>query len=127
LAARWRRAQRRSFRVSPALYRKLGYNAAADFAPIGLIGSTPNALAVHPSVPAATIAEFIALAKSRPGKLNYASAGLAKALALPDTHRRLTDQSVQPNPLTPGKYAAFIRAERAKWAKVVKDVGIPQK
>ena len=52
------------------------------------------------------------------------SAGLATALALPDTRKRLADQSIQPKPLTPEKFAAFIRAERAKWAKVVKDVGI---
>src|SRR5262245_36264752 len=64
-----------SLAVSPALYRKLPYDPAA-FSPIGLIGSTPNALVVHPSIPAATIAEFIAHAKSQPGKLNYASAGV---------------------------------------------------
>jgi tripartite-type tricarboxylate transporter receptor subunit TctC len=225
-----------SLAVSPALYRKLGYDPAADFAPVGFIGSTPNALVVHPSLPAATIAEFIALAKSQPGKLNYASpgvgtspqlsmelfkmtaridvvhipykgagpalvdlmggqvdamvstvpsflaatragrirmlgvtsltrvpdlpdvptiaesgmpgfeviswqglctpagvpeavlvrisTGLAAALALPDTRKRLAEQGIQPNPLTPEEFAAFIRAERAKWAKVVKDVGI---
>jgi tripartite-type tricarboxylate transporter receptor subunit TctC len=225
-----------SLAVSPALYRKLGYDPDADFSPIGLIGSNPNALAVHPSLPAATVAEFIALAKSQAGKLNYASAGvgtspqlsmelfkttaridiihipykgagpavvglvggeaqamfgtvpsligairsgkvrvlgvtsatrapdlpdvptiaesgmpgfeviswqgmctpagvpkavltristgLATALALPDTRKRLADQGIQLTPLTPGKYAAFIHAERAKWAKVVKDAGI---
>ena len=62
--------------MSPALYKKLGYDPVAGFAPVGLIGSTPNSLVVHPSVPATTIAEFIAYAKSRPGKLNYASAGV---------------------------------------------------
>ena len=224
-----------SLAVSPALYRKLGYDPAADFAPIGLIGSTPNALVVHPSLPG-TIAEFIALAKSRPGTLNYGSpgvgtspqlsmelfkmtaridvvhiaykgagpalvalmggqvdamvstvpsfitatragkirmlgvtsltrvpdlpdvptiaesgmpgfeviswqglctpagvpkavlvrirAGLAAALALPDTRKRLAEQSVQPNPMTAEQFATFIRAERAKWAKLVQDVGI---
>ncbi|HKA41908.1 MAG TPA: tripartite tricarboxylate transporter substrate binding protein [Burkholderiales bacterium] len=225
-----------SLAVSPALYKKLGYDPDADFAPIGLIGSTPNALAVHPSLPATTIARFIALAKARPGQINYASAGvgtspqlsmelfkmkahidivhiayrgagpalvdllgghvqamfstvpsyisaaragkirllgvtsakrspdlpdvptiaesgmpgfeviswqgqctpagvpepvlvriraaLAAALALPDTQKRLAEQSVHPEPLSPEKFAAFIRSERAKWAKLVKDVGI---
>jgi tripartite-type tricarboxylate transporter receptor subunit TctC len=225
-----------SLAVSPALYRKLGYDPDADFSPIGLIGSNPNALAVHPSLPAATVAEFIAVAKSQAGKLNYASAGvgtspqlsmelfkttahidivhipykgagpavvglvggeaqamfgtvpsligairsgkvrvlgvtsatrapdlpdvptiaesgmpgfeviswqgmctragvpkavltristgLATALALPDTRKRLADQGIELTPLTPDKYAAFIHAERAKWAKVVKDAGI---
>jgi len=224
-----------SLAVSPALYRKLGYDPGA-FAPIGLIGSNPNALAIHPSVPAKTVGQFVAYAKSRPGKLNYSSAGagtspqlsmemfkmtaridlvhvpykgggpavvgliggevqamfgtvpsligairsqrvrvlgvtsttrasdlpdvptiaesgmpgfeviswqglctpagvpkavlariraaLAAALALPDTRKRLADQGIQLTPLTHEKFAAFIRAERAKWAKLVKDVGI---
>lgn len=225
-----------SLAVSPALYRKLGYDPAADFAPIGFIGSTPNSLVVHPSVPAASVAEFIALARSRPGKINYASAGigtspqlsmelfrmsagidvvhvpykgagpalvdlmgghvqamfytvssvlglvrsgklrmlgvtsatrhpdlpevptiaesgmpgfeviswqglctpagvptvvlarirasLAAVFALPDMGRQLADQSIQPNPMSAEKFAAFIRSERDKWAKLVKAVGI---
>ena len=48
-----------SLAVSPSLYKKLGYDAVKDFAPVGLIGSTANALVVHPSVPAKTVAEFI--------------------------------------------------------------------
>jgi tripartite-type tricarboxylate transporter receptor subunit TctC len=226
-----------SLAVSPALYKKLGYDPVAGFAPIGLIGSTANALAVHPSVPANTIAEFIALVKSRPGKMNYASAGvgtspqlsmelfkmnagldivhiaykgagpalidlmagrdvhamfstvpsfvgaartgkvrllgvtsmtrhpdfpdvptldesgmrgfeviswqglctpagvprallarlrtaLDKALELSETKKQLAEQGMQPTPMTADKFAAFIRSERAKYAKVVKDVGI---
>ena len=225
-----------SLAVSPALYRKLGYDAVAGFAPIGLIGVTPNALIVHPSVPANTLTEFIELAKNNPGKLNYASAGvgtspqlsmelfmmtarinivhiaykgggpaladlmgghvqamfttvptfisayrggkvrvlgvtsatrapdlpdvptiaesgmpgfevvswqglctpagvaqaklehirkgLAAALALPESRKRLADQGMQAKPLDPQQFAEFIRAERSKWAKVVKDVGI---
>ena len=50
--------------------------------------------------------------------------GLAAVLALPDTKKQLADQGMQPTPLTPEKFAEFIRAERAKWAKLVKDVGI---
>jgi tripartite-type tricarboxylate transporter receptor subunit TctC len=227
-----------SLAVSPALYRKLNYDPVNAFAPIGFIGSTPNALVVHPSVPAATIAEFIALAKSQPGKLNYGSPGigtspqltmemfktaaridvthvaykgagpalaatmggqvdgmvstlptflaatragkirmlaitsltrspdvpdvptiaesgfpgfeviswqglctpagapkaaiarlraaLSAALALPDTRKRLADQGVNPGTLTAEQFAKFIRSERDKFAKVVKDVGIPQ-
>jgi tripartite-type tricarboxylate transporter receptor subunit TctC len=225
-----------SLAVSPALYRKLGYDPVAGFTPIGFIGSTPNALVVHPSLAAATIPEFIALAKSKPGKLNYGSpgigtspqlmmemfktaaridvvhiaykgagpaltatmggevdamvstvpsflaatragkirmlgvtsltrspdlpdvptiaesgmpgfeviswqglctpAGVPKAavarlraaltavLALPDTRKRLADQGINPGTRTAEQFAAFIRSERAKYAKVVKDVGI---
>jgi tripartite-type tricarboxylate transporter receptor subunit TctC len=65
-----------SLAVSPALYRKLGYDPVNGFVPIGLVGSNPNTLVVHPSVAARSVAEFIALAKSQPGKLNYASAGV---------------------------------------------------
>jgi len=227
-----------SLAVSPALYRNPGYDSVRDFAPVGLIGSNPNALSVNRSVPAATIAEFIAFVKSRPGQLNYASAGvgtspqlsmelfkmqanldivhipyrgigvavldliagqvqamfstvpsvigvsragkvrvlgvtsttrtpdlpdvptiaesgmpgfeviswqglctpagvpkpilarirtgLAKVLAMPDTRKHLAEQSFQPTPLSPEKFADFIRSEHTKWAKVVRDVGIAQ-
>ena len=225
-----------SLAVSPALYKKLGYDPDADFAPIGLIGSNPNLLAVHPSMPATSVAQFIAYAKSHPGKINYGSAGvgtspqlsmelfrmnagidivhvpykgggallvallsgevqavfgtvlllhapgragkvrllgvtsttrhpdlpdvptiaesgmpgfeviswqglctpaaapepalarlraaLATVLASPDARKQLADQGMQPMPLMGENFAAFIRSERAKWAKLVKDVGI---
>jgi tripartite-type tricarboxylate transporter receptor subunit TctC len=61
--------------VSPALYNKLPYDYAKDFAPLSLIGKTPNVLVVHPAVPARTLGEFIALVKASPGKYNYASPG----------------------------------------------------
>ncbi|HEX2828404.1 MAG TPA: hypothetical protein VHP37_18765 [Burkholderiales bacterium] len=70
--------------MSPALYKKLGYDPDTDFAPVGLVGSNPNLLAVHPSVPATSVAQL---------------------------HRQLLWRSP-------------IRSERAKWAKLVKDVGI---
>ena len=225
-----------SLAVSPALYKKLNYDPVAGFAPVGLIGSTPNALAVHPSVAAKTIPEFIALARNRPGSINYASAGvgtspqlsmelfrmhagiqlvhvpykgagpalvallgghveamfstvpsytgalragkirllgvtstarhpdlpdvptldesgmpgfeviswqglctpagvseavlgrirngLEVAMEQPEVRKQLADQGMQLTPLMAGKFAAFVRSERAKWAKVVKDVGI---
>jgi tripartite-type tricarboxylate transporter receptor subunit TctC len=49
---------------------------------------------------------------------------LAAVLALPDTRKRLADQGINPGGLTTDQFAAFIRSERTKWAKVVKDVGI---
>jgi tripartite-type tricarboxylate transporter receptor subunit TctC len=226
-----------SLALSPALYRKPGYDPDADFSPIGLIGSNPNALGVNLSIPATTVAQFITYAKSRPGQMNYASAGvgtspqlsmelfkrnagidlvhipykgggpqllallsgevqtmfatvplllgptrsgkvrtlgvtsttrapdlpdvptiaesgmpgfevvswqglctptgvpqpvLAKlravlpaAVALPDTRRRLAEQGIQVTPLTHDRFAAYIRSERAKWTKLIKDIGIP--
>lgn len=55
---------------------KLPYDTFADFAPVGLTTSVFFALTVHPSVPAASVKEFIAVARSRPGALTYASAGI---------------------------------------------------
>ena len=60
---------------SPALYSKLSYHPQRDFAPIILTTEQPNLLAVNAEVPANNLAELIALAKKRPGKLNYASVG----------------------------------------------------
>ena len=224
-----------SLAVSPALYRKLGYDPGA-FEPIGLMGSNPNVLVVHPSVPATTVAQFVVHAKSRPGKLNYGSAGvgtspqlsmelfkkqagidlvhipykgggplvvaliggeiqasfstvptmigpirsgkarvlgvtsttrfsdlpdvptiaesgmpgfeviswqglctpggvpqaalariraaLSAVLALPDMGKRFADQGFQLTPLAHEQFAAFTRAERTKWSKLVREVGI---
>ena len=225
-----------SLAVSPALYRNLRYDPERDFAPIGMIASNPNALSVNSGVPAKTIAEFIDLAKARPGQLNYASAGvgtspqlsmemfrmkaginivhvpykaigtaivdlisgqvqamfstvptligalrsgkiralgvtsssrdpelpdvptiaesgmpgfeviswqglctpagvpkgrlerirvaLGAALAQPEARKRLAEANFQPHPLPPDEFAVFIRSERSKWGKLVKDVGI---
>jgi tripartite-type tricarboxylate transporter receptor subunit TctC len=62
--------------VNPALYPRLGYDPLTSFAPITLVVQTPNVLVVHPSVPARSVRELIALAKARPGALTYASAGV---------------------------------------------------
>jgi tripartite-type tricarboxylate transporter receptor subunit TctC len=61
--------------VNMTLYSKPGYDLAADFAPITLLASTPNILVVNPSVAAKSVQELIALAKAKPGQLNYASSG----------------------------------------------------
>ena len=60
---------------NPALYAKLPYDAVNDFAPIAFVASVPYVLVVDPSLPVKTVKELIALAKSKPGKMNYASAG----------------------------------------------------
>jgi tripartite-type tricarboxylate transporter receptor subunit TctC len=64
-----------SHAVNPNLHAKLPYDPVKDFAPITLIASAPSVLVVHPSVPARTLAEFTALAKASPGRINYASNG----------------------------------------------------
>jgi len=61
--------------INPALYSKLPYSTLKDFTPIARTAMQPLALLVNPKVPANTLKEFIAYAKSRPGQINYGSAG----------------------------------------------------
>ncbi|HUP95213.1 MAG TPA: tripartite tricarboxylate transporter substrate binding protein [Burkholderiales bacterium] len=61
--------------INPSLYAKLPYDAARDFAPVSLVTVMPFVLVVHPSLPVKSVKELIALAKSRPGQLNYGSPG----------------------------------------------------
>ncbi len=61
--------------ISQTLYKKLGYNVERDLAPVAMIALVPNIMEVNPAVPAKSVAEFIALAKSKPGKINFASSG----------------------------------------------------
>jgi tripartite-type tricarboxylate transporter receptor subunit TctC len=62
--------------IGPSLYRNAGYDPRKDFAPIGMIGSAPSSLVVHPSFPPRSVAELIAYAKANPGKVNFGSAGI---------------------------------------------------
>ena len=61
--------------INVTLYRNLPFDPVRDLAPVSLIAKTPNIVVVHPDVPAKSIKELVALAKSKPGALNYASAG----------------------------------------------------
>ena len=62
--------------INPSIYAKLPYDSVRDFAPVTMFASGPALLVVHPTVPAKSVKELIALAKARPGQLNYASAGI---------------------------------------------------
>jgi tripartite-type tricarboxylate transporter receptor subunit TctC len=64
-----------SLAIGPTLYSKLNYDPVKDFAPISLVATVPNVMITHPSVPAQTLQEFIAYARSRPGALNFGSGG----------------------------------------------------
>ena len=64
-----------SLAVNPNLHAHLPYDPLRDFVPVTLLASAPSVLVVHPSVPAASLSEFTALARKNPGKLNYASNG----------------------------------------------------
>lgn len=223
--------------IAPGLYAKLPYDGLRDFSPISRIGTTPNALNVHPSMPVRTLKEFVAHAKANPGKISYGHGGvgasphltmelfknvaridvvhiaykgaspaltdllggqipvmisnvpallpyvqagkirplavssakrvaplpniptfiesgfpnfevtswygmcgpagvpvpildkihgdLMKALQMPDVVQRFADMVVEPAPQSREEFTGYIRSEMARWAKVVKDAGIP--
>jgi len=64
-----------NYAVNPSLYKRLPYDPAKDLKAVALLGLSPNFLVVHPSVPARSVKELIALAAANPGKLNYATGG----------------------------------------------------
>lgn len=68
-----------AFAVNPSIFKKLPYDPLRDIAPITLAATTPNLLVVGPAVPANSVAEVLALAKSKPGVLNYASTGIGSS------------------------------------------------
>jgi tripartite-type tricarboxylate transporter receptor subunit TctC len=63
------------FVLSPHIYRKLSYDPLKDFVPVTQFGAAPNVLVVHPSLPAKSVQDVIALAKKQPGKMDWASSG----------------------------------------------------
>ena len=68
--------------VDPTLYPNVGYDSRKDFAPVGLIATSPLIIVVNPSLPVHNVQELIALAKAQPGKLDYASAGKGSGIHL---------------------------------------------
>ena len=68
--------------MAPGLYKQLPYDPVRSFAPITLVVTSANVLVVHPSLPAKTVAAMIALARARPGQLNYGSAGTGNSTHL---------------------------------------------
>jgi tripartite-type tricarboxylate transporter receptor subunit TctC len=71
-----------SLSINQTLYTKLPFDAIRDFTPISLVSISPSVLVVHPSVPVKTVKDLIALAKQRPGKLNFASGGAGNTMHL---------------------------------------------
>ena len=69
--------------INNSLYQKLNYNFIADFVPVANVMRSPLLLLVHPSVPAKTVAEFIAYAKANPGKINMGSGGIGSTGTCP--------------------------------------------
>ena len=65
--------------ISPSVYPKLPFDPVKDFSPVTMVTYSPHLLVVHPAVPVATVAELVALAKAKPGKLNFAVSGTGGA------------------------------------------------
>jgi tripartite-type tricarboxylate transporter receptor subunit TctC len=78
-----------TFGVNPTLYPKLSYDAIRDFAPITVLATVPNGMAVHPSLPVKTARDFVVLAKAKPGELLYASGGSGSASHLAGEYFKL--------------------------------------
>jgi tripartite-type tricarboxylate transporter receptor subunit TctC len=68
--------------ISPSLFKKLGYDTFRDLAPITLLATVPNVMVVHPSIPATSLKELVALARAHPGRLNFGSGGVGSGSQL---------------------------------------------
>jgi len=79
--------------VAPAIYPKLPYDPLRHFTPVAWVANVPNVLAVHPSVPAQTLPELIALAKARPGQLNYGTGGNGSAAHLATEYLKMESRT----------------------------------
>ncbi len=79
--------------VNPYIFSKLPYDAAKDFAPITLVSKVPSLYVVHPDLPVKNLKEFVAYAKSKPGQLNYGSAGNGSAGHLAFEYLKMVTES----------------------------------
>jgi len=79
--------------VAPLVYPNLPYDPVKSFAPVAWVARVPNVLAVHPSVPAKSVAELLAYLKANPGKINYGSGGNGSAAHLAMEYFKLTTQT----------------------------------
>jgi tripartite-type tricarboxylate transporter receptor subunit TctC len=109
--------------INPSLYSKMPYDPAKDLAPVTITGEVPNGLVVHPTLPATSVRELIALAKQRP-IIDCLISEVVKALGAPDVKQKLLEMGLLADTNTPEQFAAFIQSESVNWAKAVKGAGI---
>jgi tripartite-type tricarboxylate transporter receptor subunit TctC len=92
-----------TFSLNPSLFAKLPYDTEKDFAPVSLVSVVPFVFAIHPSVPARSIDQLIALAKAKPGELNYSSSGIGSASQMAaELFKYMTQTSMVHVPFTGG-------------------------
>ena len=142
-----------SFASNPSLFSKLPYDTLRDFAPISLLAMTPNVLIVHPSVPAKSLKELVALGKANPRLFTFRELGVSavdsvstfgsvapaatakeligilngamrKTLQSPDVRKLLVERGYDIVGSSPEEFGAGIRNDMAKWEKVVRDANI---
>jgi tripartite-type tricarboxylate transporter receptor subunit TctC len=84
-----------TFGANVSLYKRLGFDPIKDFAPVIFVATQPNILVVHPSLPANSVRELVALAKARPGQLNYSGSGMgANAHLAAELFKSMTGTSI---------------------------------
>jgi tripartite-type tricarboxylate transporter receptor subunit TctC len=122
--------------INPSLF-PTPYDALKDFAPIATIAKSRQILVVHPSLPVVRLKELIALAKARPGQLNYSSSGtgntnhlageLLCALAgikMQHIPYKGAGPALEPFISNPEAFAALLKSDMARFAKLIKDANI---
>lgn len=119
--------------ISPAVYPKMPFDTLRDFAAVTLATTTPELFVVHPSVPARSVKELVALAKARRGELNIASTGsgslphLALELLKVATKADVVHvpyNGADPVGNTPEQFGAYLRKDIARWAKLAQTTSI---
>ncbi len=125
--------------LMPFMRDNVPWDPLKDFSPVTWATNAPNVLVVHPSLPAKSVAELIALAKARPGELNYGSGStgstshlaaelfnqeMVRALNRAEVKERLFSAGVDVVASSPGELAAVIKSEMARLGKLIKDAGI---
>lgn len=105
-----------TFTINPHIYKSLGFDPRRDIDPVVSVGSVPNVLVIHPSLPAKTLAEFTDYVKKRPGALNYASAGNGSSMHLAGAlYQKMTGTSMQHIPyVSPGLATQDTMANRTQ-------------
>jgi tripartite-type tricarboxylate transporter receptor subunit TctC len=116
--------------MAPHIHKSLPYDPFKDFAPISTLTIQPLMLIVHPALPVRTVKDFVALARSRPGQLDYASPGLGGTGHLAgELFKSLSTSDMQHIPYKGAApaltdLAAYIKSESAKWGNVIRNAGI---
>ena len=119
--------------INPAMIKKLPYDSVKEFTPLALIADVPTAFVLHPAFPAKTVKEFIAIARARPGEINYSTSGsgtvghlaaellssMARIKIVHVPYKGTGPSMIDLVASTPDEYDQFNRAEIAKWIKVV--------